>query len=206
MPSGAAAFWMGPSDPTLEEYLWGGASVTSTVYNVYGNGNYLMQVKNPADLAKSAAAGITMEQYLVSIGIPAAQAPTLAFQFQNIAATPNKLHERLIAIVRKGETYTAVTHTVAGEVVQQTDIVKFNAILKKAGFEQLVAWGHQHMPVGTSYGAMEGPSECDRTKYGDTARERTAMNPNEMFVITEKNFYYFQPNPKVNVEFLSIPW
>jgi hypothetical protein len=202
MPSGAAAFWMGPSDPTLEEYLWGGAHAYESIVRYQGkdqNGNVMeWGFLSGGGVAPSAPSGKAIGDWLAAIGVPQNQQATLiqrlATVFEGVGMGP----EKAIAIVLDCNTgvYDVMSTKGTGSVGEVLN-EDFQTLLDKSKEASVgvFALGHAHMPTGSpnflvdSSGrtkVAEGASVADAVGY-----KALGIQANLLFVLSSEHVFVF---------------
>jgi hypothetical protein len=218
MPSGAAAFWMGPSDPTLEEYLWGGVDLHETIthYTATDQNGHVVAFGAAGAVAPSTPAG-QVADWLMAHGIPKEQAIAVATVLKDTQLKVLGGPEKIVGIGRNssgGLTVIAINSLQKGPNGAPTQ-EDFQNLQKAAKYEGvgLFAMGHAHFPTGSHNPlaggtTAEGASIADARAYTNLIRtfaeSGQTLDPRSLFVLTTAGLYAFEKADGYN--FLRYSW
>jgi hypothetical protein len=203
-----------PYEPTLDEYLWGGAHVYETVRHwtlTDSNGNVLdWAYQAPGQVAPSFATGKGAEYWLQTVvGVPKDKVAGVLKQLHDVYKRVGMGPELAVVIgLDANGNYKVFSTSARGDngATRSTDIDKAAKLAGDAGYATIVAAGHAHPFTGcnaTITGGLpqkEGASRADASGYGQDVHSWGVANPGALFVLTTGTIFSFNsppiPNPK----------
>jgi RHS repeat-associated protein len=201
-------------DTSLEEYLYGGASVSETVthYTVRDqSGNALAwgSYQSDFDVARSIVTGQLVGAWLTALKIPKDQQGRIIDQLKAAQAAVGTFKEQAVAIRAKNgyyDVYMEAGKDSQGEPTQ----TQFDAItdsLMQQGYS-VIALGHAHFSTGnlnplTGSTTVEGASRQDAANYGERVRSQ-GVSAGRFFVLGSNYVHVFRSEE--TLDFWKYSW